>query len=306
MGSSSDVTVRLILKRGKVRKMIEQRNCCTVIGGSNVLFREGLIRILSAENFRILCAVACIDRSVLEKLSEYEPALVILDASEDLNAALEQIELIRKMCPTWRVAVLDNNDQLSIAVSVYRAGASAYFVRIANPVTLVKSLELVMLGETIVPATFLPLVLCQEFHDEGDEIHRVAGASAESADAREEFPATEASAAMRQLSPREKTILRYIIEGCSNKVIARKVAISEATVKVHVKSILRKVRVHSRTQAAIWGLSCDAANWAMNVGLPVIEPVLAQSFVQQGALPAVHRTMRAELSLCKLDARKSS
>src|SRR5439155_27058982 len=55
-----------------------------------------------------------------------------------------------------------------------------------------------------------------------------------------------------QLSPREKAILRCLIEGDSNKCIARKIDIAEATVKVHVKAILRKIRVHNRTQAAIW------------------------------------------------------
>jgi DNA-binding CsgD family transcriptional regulator len=164
----------------------------------------------------------------------------------------------------------------------------------------------VMLGETIVPAAFLPFVLCHEFHDESEGSHRAAGVNAEGADAREELSATGEGSAMRQLSPREKTILRYIIEGCSNKVIARKVAIAEATVKVHVKSILRKVRVHSRTQAAIWGLSCDAANWPVNVGLQVLEPAPAQSFVPQRTLPTVHRAVRAELSLFKLGARKPS
>ena len=55
--------------------------------------------------------------------------------------------------------------------------------------------------------------------------------------------------------PREKSILRYLIEGDSNKSIARKIDITEATVKVHVKAILRKIRVHNRTQAAIWGMN---------------------------------------------------
>jgi DNA-binding CsgD family transcriptional regulator len=57
------------------------------------------------------------------------------------------------------------------------------------------------------------------------------------------------------LSPREKSIMQCLIEGASNKTIARKIDIAEATVKVHVKAILRKIRVHNRTQAAIWGMN---------------------------------------------------
>lgn len=58
-----------------------------------------------------------------------------------------------------------------------------------------------------------------------------------------------------QLSPREQSILQCLIEGNSNKGIARKINIAEATVKVHVKAILRKIRVQNRTQAAIWGMN---------------------------------------------------
>ena len=55
-----------------------------------------------------------------------------------------------------------------------------------------------------------------------------------------------------QLSPRELAILRCLINGNSNKCIARKIDIAEGTVKVHVKAILRKIRAQNRTQAAIW------------------------------------------------------
>ncbi len=62
-------------------------------------------------------------------------------------------------------------------------------------------------------------------------------------------------ASLTPLSTPQQSILRCLIQGDSNKSIARKLAISEATAKVHVKSILRKIRVHNRTQAAIWAIS---------------------------------------------------
>ena len=60
---------------------------------------------------------------------------------------------------------------------------------------------------------------------------------------------------MPKLSAREKCILRCLLDGDANKVIARKFDIAEATVKVHVKAILRKIRVQNRTQAAIWAMN---------------------------------------------------
>jgi two-component system nitrate/nitrite response regulator NarL len=71
-----------------------------------------------------------------------------------------------------------------------------------------------------------------------------------------------------QLSTREKTILRFLIEGDSNKGIARKMDIAEATVKVHVKAILRKIRVQNRTQAAIWGMSNESITRLANNSHP--------------------------------------
>jgi DNA-binding NarL/FixJ family response regulator len=58
-----------------------------------------------------------------------------------------------------------------------------------------------------------------------------------------------------RLSPREKEIISHIVEGRSNKVIARHLGITEATVKVHIKHVLRKIRIDNRTQAAIWALA---------------------------------------------------
>jgi DNA-binding CsgD family transcriptional regulator len=65
------------------------------------------------------------------------------------------------------------------------------------------------------------------------------------------FPAKDNNNAPR-LSARQKLILRYLINGDPDKTIARKIQITEATIKVHVKAILRKIRVHNLTQATIW------------------------------------------------------
>src|SRR5260370_39172065 len=62
-------------------------------------------------------------------------------------------------------------------------------------------------------------------------------------------------AAAPHLSAQERRILQSLVEGNSNKVIARKIDIAEATVKVHLKAILRKIKVHNRTQAAIWAVN---------------------------------------------------
>ena len=69
-----------------------------------------------------------------------------------------------------------------------------------------------------------------------------------------------------RLSARQIAILRCLVEGASNKIIARKLKIADATVKVHVKAILRKIRVQNRTQAAIWGMHNGLENSASRNG----------------------------------------
>ena len=102
-------------------------------------------------------------------------------------------------------------------------------------------------GCTIFPPAFLSFAL-----DPGDD--HLGEAAPRDENEQAILIATEGTIAP-QLSPREKSILRCLIEGDSNKCIARKIDIAEATVKVHVKAILRKVRVQNRTQAAIWGMN---------------------------------------------------
>jgi two-component system nitrate/nitrite response regulator NarL len=123
-----------------------------------------------------------------------------------------------------------------------------------------KSLELVMMGETIFPPAFLSYVL-----DTGGDHLLKATPNDQNGEA---ILVTTEDMVTPQLSPREKSILRCLIEGDSNKCIARKIDIAEATVKVHVKAILRKIRVQNRTQAAIWGMNNGSLTRSANDSSP--------------------------------------
>src|SRR5258708_28458313 len=107
-----------------------------------------------------------------------------------------------------------------------------------------------MMGETFFPPAFLSFV----FDPEGAPL---AEAAPRDENDQAALIRTEDTFAP-ELSTREKSILRRLIEGDSNKSIARKIDIAEATVKVHVKAILRKIRVKNRTQAAIWGMNNES------------------------------------------------
>jgi DNA-binding CsgD family transcriptional regulator len=118
--------------------------------------------------------------------------------------------------------------------------------------TLIKLLDLVMRGETILLAGLLPSTDASD--DEQEAGQRVINDNKVPED-----PLLLLESNVPEVSTREKCILRCLILGDSNKAIARKMDIAEATVKVHIKAILRKIRAHNRTQAAIWAM--NNASW---------------------------------------------
>jgi DNA-binding NarL/FixJ family response regulator len=229
--------------------MPRQQCVATILVGKSILLREGLARILRSGNFRIVASVSCADDLLPSKPQLHEPLFLIAHTGDSFDAVIEQLGIIRDRHPTGRIAIVADRYRLGELVSALRAGANGYFVDVMTCDVFIKSIELVMMGETIYPPAFLSFVLDPEINhlDEtvpGDEQEQEQAI----------LFATEDTIAPPQLSPREKSILRCLVEGDSNKCIARKIDIAEATVKVHVKAILRKIRVQNRTQAAIWGM----------------------------------------------------
>src|SRR6266704_208061 len=269
----------------------------TVLVGPNVLLREGLARILSAADFRILASTSGVDDPVLNSLPQAQPILLIIDVSDDFDTALGQIESFKHRYPAGRVAVLAHHHQLTDMVSAFRLGANAYLVKVATCDTFIKSLELVMLGVTLLPPEILTFISDRQDRSRNG---RAAGHNGHAADDEDdaddehadddddddggddgEMVGTEVGTNehvpqaktryIQRLSVRQQSILGCLIKGDSNKTIARKMAIAEATVKVHVKAILRKIRVHNRTQAAIWAMNSGPFISAKDDALPALE-----------------------------------
>lgn len=228
----------------------------TALVGPSALLREGLARVLGTANFRVVTSARQVQD--LPASSKHQPVLLLIDSSDDSDQILAQISLFKERHPSGRIAVLTDQYRPDEMVSAFRAGANLYFTKSVNCDAFIKALELVMLGETIVPLELLALVGRPEHIRESRALN-------DGAIRRERLdditpPARVEDAA--RLSGREKCILKCIVGGDSNKKIARKFGIAEATVKVHVKAILRKIRVHNRTQAAIWAVNNCASIYA--------------------------------------------
>lgn len=223
----------------------------TTIVSTRALLREGLGRILCAADFEVKAVASSLDDAMASLSDEDRPVLLILDITDDQAGILEQIKRFKSRHLTARVALLAERALLSDSnlVAAFRSGADAYFFR-PDAETLLKSLELVMLGETILPPEVMSVFL--DCYDRAIEQDEDAEALAHPGPASLNIASNDSAP---RLSAREQCILRDLIEGHSNKMIARRNDIAEATVKVHVKAILRKIRVSNRTQAAIWGMN---------------------------------------------------
>ncbi|WP_206244427.1 LuxR C-terminal-related transcriptional regulator [Novosphingobium terrae] len=213
--------------------------------------REGLKNILKTEGFRVVDLFATVAEAVNSSLPQ--DAFIVLDGFP----VAEQAGLVKDImdhCQTSLVAVLSERFDVNAMIACFQNGAKGYIVRSMKALPMTTSLRLAAMGERVIPSDLVdlfnrqPLGELQNAEPKGNT-----------------FPGSEAAhnghdlsgSAMDQtaLSPRERDVLRCLMAGYSNKLIARRLVVCEATVKVHVKAILRKLNVNNRTQAAIWASS---------------------------------------------------
>jgi len=213
----------------------------TVVVGGNGLILAGLTQILSGTDFAV-------SANVLEASAAVVPAnaprsMVLVHLGPDGREIAADIRTLRGRFPDARLVVISDQVDLHLCVAAHDAGADGFINLNSSREVIIKSLELVALGETILPARLLLSAL------EGTtgSAHGITAANDAWGDT-DEAPLPKG----RNLSAREREILGLIKEGSPNKVIARELDVTEATVKVHVKAILRKIGASNRTQAAMW------------------------------------------------------
>lgn len=206
---------------------------------SSSLLRLGLENILSNTRFVVQSAKFDDSSDVLDDEAG-APVLFIVDGGNHPSDAVDLVRYLRAQSPTGKIVVLADHFEVENVTAAWAAGANGFCLSDIKHDILIRSLELVMLGEAVLPFALVSSAM------EG-LAHHAQAQPAEGA-----WNADNSDVKGRKLSSREAEILIYLQEGAPNKVIARKLKLSEATVKVHVKAILRKVGAGNRTQAALW------------------------------------------------------
>jgi|UPI0006891C88 two-component system nitrate/nitrite response regulator NarL len=214
---------------------------------TNPLLRLGLENILSEAGFVVWHDI--LDGfSSLPSIDDEVPALFIIDGSSFASGAIDLVRRLKAHAPAARIVILADAFDPDTVSAAWDAGVHGLCLSTHKQDVLIKSLELVMLGEPVLPATVvLPIagIGARNTH------HEAAGDSNET-----KFNGHP----NRRLSNRESEILTCLKDGAPNKVIARKLNLSEATVKVHVKTILKKIGARNRTQAALWAAKYVSAD----------------------------------------------
>jgi two-component system nitrate/nitrite response regulator NarL len=201
------------------------------------LFREGLKMLLIDSPFEVTWEVAHVSLIDEETCPPGKhPAVVLIalhEASENGGDSEVQLARICQLFPRTAVVVLSDTLSLRQLLAAMIAGARAYLLRDIAPQALKQSLILALTGELVLPSSLVPML--------------TAGLNSGAAEETQAETRNEPSA-------RERLILQCVASGLPNKVIANRLKIAEATVKSHMKTLFRKIRVRNRTEAAVWAL----------------------------------------------------
>src|SRR5262249_27979469 len=162
----------------------------------------------------------------------------------------ENIKALRALFPGSPIVVIAETRTPSSFQQIMMVAPDGYVSNLASRDVLLKLLDVAFLGQQVIVLPRSPLSSAPASDDNSNKSTN-SGNSTNAYD-RECISARSAGSKGPQLSPREREVLTRLAEGDSNKQIARQCNITESTVKVHLKAILRKIVVHNRTQAAIW------------------------------------------------------
>jgi NarL family two-component system response regulator LiaR len=200
-----------------------------LICDDHAVVRYGVMAVLDAHgDFRLVGAVGDGDAAIA--LAQRDPPdVVLMDLLMPGRNGVETTREIKRLSPRSRVMLLTSHEGDEHLVDAMQAGATSYLLKDTPPAELVQAIERTARGE---PALHPKIAAAM--------VRALTG------------PAAGSASAADALTEREAQVLNLIAEGLPNAAIAQRLGVSEKTVKNHVTSILAKLQVEDRTQAAVF------------------------------------------------------
>ncbi|UXD88927.1 two-component system response regulator NarL [Thalassolituus hydrocarboniclasticus] len=193
------------------------------------LLRKGLKQLLAFEDDLEVVAEASSGAEAIDLAVEDEPDLIILDLHMQGMDGLQTLTKLRDRGITSRIVMLTVSDADDDVLTAIGQGADGYLLKDTDPDMLLEQIKQAVGGKMVL----------------SEAVTKVLAAAIRR-------PAVRPASELDALTGREVEILECIAKGMSNKVIARELDISDGTVKVHVKHLLKKLGLRSRVEAAVW------------------------------------------------------
>ena len=210
----------------------------TLLVNRSRLFREGLKTFLASSPVPVEGEAADLKEALTLVRGGVRPELIVFDFVENDLGDLDVMRQLGRLAPNSKLALLTGDISTNKLQQALDAGVDGCLARDISPEALIHYLGLVMAGERAFPVELARMLFAR--HASAEDNH--------------------GTLFQNGLSRRESEILGCLIDGDPNKIIARRLQISEATVKVHLKTILRKINAANRTQAAMWALQNGIAS----------------------------------------------
>jgi len=207
-----------------------------LVADDHSLFRDGLVSLLEAAGFEVVGQVGD-GGAAVEAALRLRPDVVLLDLTMPVLTGLEALAQIRAAWPEAKVVMLTATDGDDSLFKASEAGASGFLLKSLKADEFLDMLHGLEHGEAAMTRQTTARLLAG--------LSRAAHPPA---------PPPEA------LTPQELRLIQYLADGWSNKAIAQAMAVSENTVKYHLKNILQKLGVHNRTEAAAYAIRAGLYN----------------------------------------------
>ena len=210
-----------------------------LIVDDHALFRQGVRNAIERDKEFEVVGEAEDGREALIKARELKPDLILMDINMPHGDGLEAVSAIKRELPDLKIIMLTVHDDDQNLFEAIKRGAEGFLSKNVRAKVLLDSLSEVMKGEVAISGPMAGKVLKEFARMAEIEAKQIAG----------------------RLTPREKEVLQRISQGLDNREIGRSLSISENTVKAHVTSILKKLHLQNRTQAADY-----ARRWGLDQG----------------------------------------
>jgi two-component system nitrate/nitrite response regulator NarL len=212
---------------------MEQEPISVLLVDDHTLFRSGVRSLLQRHPEFSVVGEAADGVEGIKRAQQLQPQVVLLDLNMPGMSGLETLQLMLQDCPDSAIVMLTVSEDAQDLAAALRAGASGYLVKNIDTDALVRSIRRAAEGQTVVAEAMTAKLVAQ--------LQGGAQGAASVSD-------------LDKLTPRERDVIGALARGESNKIIARNLDLSESTVKIHVQNVLKKLKLNSRVQAAVFAV----------------------------------------------------